>query len=110
MLQIVFYLIFAVVSQVITYKIVRGIDKRERRFLKKWELEYINAYKEEWKKSYFEKLAEEEKFKQIEEEKKKEQSEIKAKLKQVKVTEEDRAEYERCFDEAVKEVEKKMTE
>lgn len=36
------YLIFAFVTQLITYKIMRRIDKKEREKLKKWEDETID--------------------------------------------------------------------
>lgn len=36
------YLVFAIVSQIITYKIMRKIDTKEREKLKKWEDDYID--------------------------------------------------------------------
>lgn len=38
----IIYLVFAIVSQIVTYKIMREIDKRERKKLKKWEDDYID--------------------------------------------------------------------
>lgn len=38
----IIYLVFAIVSQIVTYKIMREIDKKERKKLKKWEDDYID--------------------------------------------------------------------
>lgn len=40
--KILIYFVFAFVSQLITYKIMRKIDSREREKLKKWEDDYID--------------------------------------------------------------------
>lgn len=40
--KIIIYFVFAFVSQMITYKIMRKIDHREREKLKKWEDDYID--------------------------------------------------------------------
>lgn len=40
--KIIFYLIFAIVSQIITYIIIRKIDLKERKKLKKWEDDTID--------------------------------------------------------------------
>lgn len=40
--KIIIYLVFAFVSQLITYKIMKKIDKKEREKLKKWEDDYID--------------------------------------------------------------------
>lgn len=39
---VIFYLIFAIISQFITYKFIKWIDKRERIKLRKWEDNYID--------------------------------------------------------------------
>lgn len=38
----IIYLAFAIISQIVTYKIMREIDKKERKKLKKWEDDYID--------------------------------------------------------------------
>lgn len=38
----IFYLIFAIISQFITYKFIKWIDKHERIKLRKWEDDYID--------------------------------------------------------------------
>lgn len=40
--KILIYFVFAIVSQMITYKIIRRIDSKEREKLKKWEDDYID--------------------------------------------------------------------
>ena len=40
--KIIFYLVFAIVTQFLTYKFMKKIDKREREKLKKWEDDYID--------------------------------------------------------------------
>lgn len=40
--KILIYFVFAFVSQMITYKIMRKIDYKEREKLKKWEDDYID--------------------------------------------------------------------
>ena len=105
--QVIFYLFFAIISQLITYKIVRRIDLKERKFLRKWELEYIKAYKDIWKKAYFEKLAEEKKIKEYEKEKSREKKERSEALKEVTIDDEFRQEYDQNLENAVKELEAK---
>lgn len=39
--KILIYFVFAIVSQLITYKIMRKIDHKEREKLKNWEDDYI---------------------------------------------------------------------
>ncbi len=46
----VFYILFALISQFITYKIIKFIDKKERQKLKKWEDDYIDELIEHRKK------------------------------------------------------------
>lgn len=106
MFYVLFYLIFAVLTQFITYKWIKRIDMKERKFLKKWEKEYVEAYKEIWKKSYFEKLAEEKKVALYEAEKKKEKEELKQMLKDVTIDEKFRREYEENLNIAIEELEK----
>lgn len=106
MLYVLFYLIFAVLTQFITYKWIKRIDMKERKFLKKWEKEYIEAYKDIWKKSYFEKLAEEKKVALYEAEMKKEKEELKQMLKDVTIDEKFRQEYEENLNIAIEELEK----
>lgn len=93
MFYIIFYILFAFITQILTYKYVKRMDMKERKFLKKWELEYINAYKDIWKKAYFEKLAEEKKIHDYEEQLKKENKEQKEALKEVMINEEFIQEY-----------------
>ena len=38
----IIYLVFAIVSQILIYMIMKKIDKREREKLKKWEDDYID--------------------------------------------------------------------
>lgn len=38
---IIFYIIFAVITQYLTYKWIRKIDKKERAKLQSWETDYI---------------------------------------------------------------------
>lgn len=48
----IFYLLFAVISQFITYRIMKFIDKKERKKLRKWEDNYIDeliAHRQELK-------------------------------------------------------------
>lgn len=85
MFYIIIYIIFAILSQIITYKIVRNIDKKERKFLKQWEKDYIEAYKDLWQKAYFDKLAEEKKIKAYEKEAEKNKQDLKDKLNNVSV-------------------------
>lgn len=106
MFYVLFYLIFAVLTQFITYKWIKRIDMKERKFLKKWEKEYIEAYKDIWKKSYFEKLAEERKMEIYEKEKKKEKEDLKQYLKEVTIDEQFRQEYEENLNQAIEDLEK----
>lgn len=92
--QIIFYIIFAFITQVLTYKYVRHIDKKERKFLKEWEKEYISAYAEQWKKAYFDKLVEERKIKEYEEKLKKEKEARTKALKEVHINDFERYEIE----------------
>lgn len=41
-IYIIFYLVFAIISQFITYKLIKWIDKKERIKLRKWEDSYID--------------------------------------------------------------------
>lgn len=38
---IIFYLLFAIITQLMTYKWIRKIDKKERQELQEWETDYI---------------------------------------------------------------------
>lgn len=105
MFYIIFYIIFAVLTQIITYRIVKRIDLKERKFLKKWELEYINAYKDIWKQAYFDKLAEEKKIKEYEAELKREKQEQKEALKEITIDDEFKEEYEKNLAEAIERLE-----
>mgnify|MGYP006934546492 CR=1 FL=1 len=40
--KIIFYAFFAFITQLVTYKIMKKIDKRERQKLKVWEDSYID--------------------------------------------------------------------
>lgn len=104
-IQIIFYLVFAVLTQIVTYHLLRRIDKKERQFLKDWELEYINAYKDQWRETYFQKLAEEKRMKLVEEQKKKENAALKEKLKQVGITEEFVQQYDDDLQQAIDKLE-----
>lgn len=101
MFYIIFYILFAFVTQILTYKYVKRMDMKERKFLKKWELEYINAYKETWKKAYFDKLAEEKKIHDYEKEIEREKKEQKEALKEVTIDEEFKLEYDNNLNEAI---------
>lgn len=48
--KIIFYLIFAVITQFLTYKLMKKIDKNEREKLKVWEDNYIDELIEHRKK------------------------------------------------------------
>lgn len=102
---IIFYILFAFITQILTYKYVKRIDMKERKFLKKWELEYISAYKEIWKRTYFDKLAEEKKIHDYEEELKKEKQEQKEALKKVTINDEFKQEYNNNLAEAIERLE-----
>lgn len=39
-------LLFVMISEILTYKIIKWIDKRERKKLYKWELKYIQELEE----------------------------------------------------------------
>lgn len=40
--KVLIYFVFAIISQMITYKIMRKIDHKEREKLKNWEDDYID--------------------------------------------------------------------
>lgn len=46
MLLIIFYMFFAIITQILTYKLIKLIDKKERKKLQKWELNYIKNTEE----------------------------------------------------------------
>ncbi len=46
MLLIIFYIFFAIITQILTYKLIKLIDKKERKKLQKWELNYIKNAEE----------------------------------------------------------------
>ncbi len=105
MIQIIFYLVFAVLTQIVTYHLLRRIDKRERQLLKNWELEYINTYKDLWRESYFQKLAEEKRMELVEKQKKQENAELKQKLKQVGIDEGFVEQYDNDLQQAIEKLE-----
>lgn len=43
---IIFYIFFAIITQILTYKLIKLIDKKERKKLQKWELNYIKNAEE----------------------------------------------------------------
>lgn len=98
MFYIILYIIIAFITSKFTYKYLRYIDKKERKFLKKWEEEYIEAYKDIWREAYFNKLAEEKKCKEYENELKKEKIETKERLKEINIDEE----FKKAYDEDLK--------
>lgn len=85
MFYFIFYALWVFVTATLTYKWIRHLDKKERKFLKNWEKEYISAYKDIWEEQYYLKLAEEKKIKEYEEIKKKKSEETKEKLKTVHI-------------------------
>lgn len=46
MLLIIFYIFFSIITQILTYKLIKLIDKKERKKLQKWELNYIKNAEE----------------------------------------------------------------
>ena len=44
-LKIITYIIIIILSNLISYKIIRYIDKKERKFIQKWELDFIDSIK-----------------------------------------------------------------
>ena len=102
MMKYLMYLGFCIVTFFCNYKWITHIEKKERKFLKKWEKEYIEAYKDIWKKQYFLRLAEEKKLKEYEKTKKKESQEQREALKEVQIDDFDlfQEDYETNFQEA----------
>lgn len=94
MLKWLAYPCYCLICFFCVYKYIRHIDKKERKKLKQWENEYINAYKDIWKEQYFLKLAEEKQIKQYEAIQKKNNEESKEKLKQVKISDLDSFEHD----------------
>lgn len=45
LLKIITYIVIILLSNLISYKIIRHIDKRERKFIQKWELDFIDSIK-----------------------------------------------------------------
>ena len=45
LLKIITYIVIILLSNLISYKIIRHIDKRERKFIQKWELDFIESVK-----------------------------------------------------------------
>lgn len=86
-MKIIIYIIFAIITQYLTYKWVKRIDKKERKKLKKWEKNYISEYAELWKDAHFDQLAIEKIIKEYEIKKKKEQARIKEELKNIQPAE-----------------------
>lgn len=46
MMFILCYIFIAIITQILTYKLIRRIDKNERKKLQKWEKDYILEMKE----------------------------------------------------------------
>ena len=82
-MKIIIYIIFAIITQYFTYKWIRHVDVKERKKLKKWELNYISEYAELWKDAHFDQLAIEKIIKEYELKKKKEKAKIKEELKNI---------------------------
>lgn len=45
LLKIITYIVIILLSNLISYKIIRHIDKRERKFIQQWELDFIESVK-----------------------------------------------------------------
>ena len=45
LLKIITYIVIILLSNLISYKIIRHIDKRETKFIQKWELDFIESVK-----------------------------------------------------------------
>ena len=45
LLKIITYIVIILLSNLISYKIIRHIDNRERKFIQKWELDFIESVK-----------------------------------------------------------------
>lgn len=45
LLKIITYIVIILLSNLISYKIIRHIDKQERKFIQKWELDFIESVK-----------------------------------------------------------------
>lgn len=45
LLKIITYIVIILLSNLISYKIIRHIDKRERKFIQQWELDFIDSIK-----------------------------------------------------------------
>ena len=89
MMSYVTYLAYCLISFFCVYKWIRHIDKKERKYLKQWEKEYVEAYAEIWKEQYFLRLAEEKKLKEIAKKMEEEKAEQKERLKNVKIENEE---------------------
>ena len=45
LLKIITYIVIILLSNLISYKIIRHIDKRERKFIQQWELDFVESVK-----------------------------------------------------------------
>lgn len=88
MMSYITYLAYCLISFFCVYKYIRHIDKKERKYLKQWEKEYIESYAEIWKEQYFLRLAEEKNLKEIAKKMEEEKAEQKERLKNVKIVNE----------------------
>lgn len=89
MMSHITYLSYCLISFFCVYKWIRHIDKKERKYLKQWEKEYVEAYAEIWKEQYFLRLAEEKKLKEIAKKREDEKAEQRERLKNVKIEDEE---------------------
>lgn len=105
MIKYIAYASFCIIWFFGVYKWIRHIDMKNRKFVKEWEKEYIEAYKDLWKEQYFLKLAEEKKIKEVEKRIALEKKEQKDRLKEVHADDEDEKEYLDALDEAIKKLE-----
>ncbi len=85
MMKFIMYIAYCFISFFCVYKWIRHIDKKERKYLKAWEKEYVSAYAEIWKEQYFLRLAEEKKLNEVKKLKEKEVKEQKEKLKEIHI-------------------------
>lgn len=85
MMKFVMYIAYCLISFFCVYKWIRHIDKKERKYLKQWEKEYVNAYAEIWKEQYFLRLAEEKKLNEFKKIKENENKQQKIRLKEVHI-------------------------
>lgn len=107
-IKIIIYIIFAVVTQKMTYKYIKRIDKKERKKLKNWEQHYIGEYTIMWKNEHFKQLVMNKKLKDYETSKKEENKIISDKLNQVKIEDDFEKSYNLEVDNATKKLDEEL--